>query len=158
MAKKAPIDKDALVSALKRQGIELFKERAGMPLNQAQRNLEDRTHYVDDSTLRSFVAKVHAAHVLDDGLLFGIVESVQKGPRAEDGRVWRPVVFDLFGNTVYRPDIEDSFDSIKGAQADFWKQVDALDAQALTLEGVEKQHDELDKKLKEWKKFMELLS
>jgi hypothetical protein len=158
MAKKQPIDQAALIDAIKKQGIELFRERSGMPLNQAQRNLQGRTHYVDDATLKSFGAKVHTTHVMDDGLIFGMVESLQKGFNPEDGRVWRPVFFDLFGNIVARPPIEDSFDNIKQAQAEFWKLADTLDAQALTIEGVEKKYDVLEKELKEWKKFWDIFA
>lgn len=155
MAKKPQMNSEDLLAGLKAQGIKLFREYSGMPLNQAQRNLSERTHYVDDTTIRSFAAKVHSVHVLDEGMLLGMVESVQKGFNAEDGRCYRPVFFDLFGNTVYRPEIEDSFDSIKKAQADFWKQADMLDAEKITLEGIEKKYDAIEEELKEWKKFKE---
>lgn len=153
MAKKQAMNSEEMIAALKKAGVLLFKEYSGMPLNQAQRNLSGRTHYVDDTTIRSFNAKIHSVHVLDEGLLLGIVESVQKGFNESDGRFFRPVFFDLFGNTVYRPDIEDSFDSLKKAQADFWKQADLLDAEALTIEGIEKKHDVIEQELKDWKKF-----
>lgn len=129
-----------LATALSKHGVQLFKERSGMPLNQAQRNLEGRTHYVDDSTLKSFVAKIHSCNIMDDGLILGMVESCQKGPRAEDGRVFRPVFFDVFGNTVYRPDLDDSFDSQKQAMSDFWKQAAEIDAIKATVEGAKAKH------------------
>jgi hypothetical protein len=158
MAKKPVIDRDALLSALKKQGIELFSQRSGLPLNQAQRNLEHRTNYVSEGAMKAFVATIHSVYVLEDGLLLGIVESIQKGPSKESGRAYRPVFFDIFGNIIYRPELEDCHDTLSKAQKEFFDKADEIDAQAATLEGIEKKHDILEKELKDWKKFMELLS
>lgn len=156
--RKHTMTHEEILAAVKKQGIELFQERSGLPLNQAQRNLEGRTHYVDESTLRSFGAKVHSVHILDDGLLLGMVESLQKSFNPEEGRVWRPVFFDLFGNVVYRPDIEKSFDSVKKASTEMWKEADLLDADAITIMGIEKKHDILEHELNEWKKFWDIFN
>jgi hypothetical protein len=158
MAKKPEFDVDQLRSALIKAGVVLFTERSGFPLNQAQRNLEGRTHYVDDSTVKSFAAKVHSVHVLEDGLILGMVESIQAGATAETGRVYRPVFFDVFGNIVFRPEIEDSFKTQKSAQAEFWKRADDIDPVKATLEGVEKKHDSVKEELKSWEKLMDLFS
>lgn len=134
---------DDVLRIVKKAGIELYKDRAGMPLNQAQRNLEGRTHYVDDATLRSFVAKIHSVSIMDEGLILGLVESVQAGPNSESGRLYRPVLFDVFGNTIALPDLEHSFKTLKQAQSEFWKAADEVDAVELTIEGLKRKRDTL---------------
>lgn len=146
-----------LATTLSKHGVQLFKDRSGMPLNQAQRNLEGRTHYVDDSTLKSFVAKIHSVSVMDDGLILGIVESCQKGPSSDSGRVFRPVFFDVFGNTVYRPDLDESFDSQKQAMSDFWKQADEIDAIKATIEGAKAKHKALAQAADDFSELLEEL-
>lgn len=146
-----------VVKAVQKAGVELFKERAGLPLNQAQRNLEGRTHYVDDSTLKSFVAKIHAVYVMDEGLILGLVESLQAGPNPDMGRVYRPVFFDLFGNTLYRPSIEESFKSLKQAQTEFWKQAEEIDAVDATIEGLKAKRDSLQKEAEDLNAIVEEL-
>lgn len=148
MATKKPTTGE-LASKIQEAGIQLFKDRAGYPLSQAQRNLEGRTHYVDDSTLAFFSAKILACHIFDDGLILGIVESLKAGPDDDAGRIYRPVYFDLFGNTVLRPEVEDSFKTQKQAMAALWTMADEVDAQDATIAGIkEKQkmlQDEIDK-------------
>lgn len=143
-----------VAQAISKAGIELFKERTGLPLNQAQRNLSGRTHYVDDSTLKGFGAKVHSVSIMDEGLVLGMLESLQKGFNAADGRVWRPVFFDVFGNVIYRPDIEESFDNQKEAMAEFWKQSNEIDAVQATLDGAKAKQQAMQNELE---KFTELV-
>jgi hypothetical protein len=144
-----------LAKKLVAANIELFEERSGFPLNQAQRNLEGRTHYVEDATLRAHVSKIHSVQVLDEGLILGLVESVQAGPAESDGRVFRPVFFDVFGTTLYRPSIDDSFNTLKQAQSEFWKQADQLDAVQATIEGMDRKRKDLEKALDDFDKLME---
>jgi hypothetical protein len=158
MAKKPVVDQDTLLSVLKKQGVELFHQRSGLPLNQAQRNLEGRTEYVNDSSLKAFVATIHSVYVLNEGLVLGFVESVQKGPSKESGRVYRPVFFDIFGNIIYRTELEDSYETLSKAQVEFFNKAEDIDAVASTLEGIEKKYDVLEKQLKDWKKFMDTLA
>lgn len=124
-----------LASALSKHGVKLFKEFSGMTLNQVQRNLEGRTHYASDASLKFHKATVHTVNVMDDGLILGIVESVQKGPEASDGRGFRPVFFDVFGNTVYRPELDETLPSQKAAMAEFWQQADKVNAIKATIAG-----------------------
>jgi hypothetical protein len=156
MAKKPEFDIDQLKMALAKAGVTLFTERSGFPLNQAQRNLQGKTHYVDDSTMRGFVGKIHSVHILEDGLILGLVESIQAGPNEESGRVYRPVFFDVFGNVVMRPDIEDSFKTLKQAQAAFWRMADDIDTIPLTLKGIETKKDVIENELREWKRLMDI--
>lgn len=148
------MDTQELASKLKAAGIELFQERSGFPLNQAQRNLDGKTHYVDEASLRSHVSKIHNVYVMDDGLILGMIESVQAGPSADDGRVYRPVFFDIFGGIIYRPDLQDSAKTLKKAQAEFWQQAEEVDAIEATTEGMKAKLQELERSVDDFKRLM----
>jgi hypothetical protein len=143
-AEKQALTTEALAERLKAVGVELFRERTGLPLNQAQRNLEEKTTYVDDKTMKKSSGQVHTVQVLEDGLVLGIVESVQKTSNPDDGRVFRPVFFDVFGNTIYKPEIADSFATSKQANSAFWRQADEIDAIKATMEGIKTKQDQLE--------------
>lgn len=136
-----------LINLLREAGISRFEERSGYPLNQAQRNLEGRTHYADDNTLKFFRAKIKSCSIMDDGLLLGIVESCAAGFDRADGTIYRPVFFDVFGNVVYRPEIEESYNNLKSAQKAFWSKANELDAIKITLEGIERKHSAVQREL-----------
>lgn len=72
----------------------------------AQDQLMGRTHYVDPDTLRFHHARVISARTLFDGALFCIIESAAKGYE-NTARGFRPVVFDVFGSVVFRPDLDE---------------------------------------------------
>lgn len=159
MATKQPakeITSELLAAKLSDANIYLFRERSGFPLSQAQRNLDTRTTYVEDSSLKVFDAKIHSCEVLDNGLILGIIESVKQG--ADAARVFRPVFFDVFGNVIARPDVDESFPNQKQAQGSFWAMANEIEAVEATLKGIrEKQKylqneiDKLDDLLKELK-------
>ncbi len=73
---------------------------------EAQEALQGRTHYVDDSTLHYFAARITSARPILDGLFFEIVESSATNID-NTARGFRVVVFDVFGETVYRPNLQD---------------------------------------------------
>lgn len=148
---------EELASKLKEKGIRLFRDHSGFPLNQAQRNLEGLTPYADDKTLAYFKAKILTVHVMDDGLILGLVESLQAGFNQEDGRVYRPVFFDVFGNVAYSPKIDASFKTSKQANAEFWKQADKLDAVSITIEGIKTKQGQLTKELDSYSSLLEEL-
>ncbi len=131
---KAKIDKSArLASAMSSAGIRPFRCESGDPKYDAQRNLQGRTHYADESTLSYFKARILDGGHSKDGLLFWIVESVQSRPDAK-GYTRRGVVFDVFGDIVNeRPDFQETCgkwfnDSAKAgkAVADFIAGFDAV--------------------------------
>lgn len=70
----------------------------------AQDQLMGRTHYVDPQTLRYHHSRVISARPLFDGALFCIIESAAKDDE-NTARGFRPVVFDVFGFIVFRPDL-----------------------------------------------------
>ena len=111
--------KKALIEANARP----FQERYfSQPKHEAQEALIGRTHYVDDATLRYFHARITDARPIMEGLFFEIMESSSKDMH-NTARGFRVVVFDVFGETVYRPNIEDmkstSAAAYKAYKADF---------------------------------------
>lgn len=94
---------EAIKSALRSAGHFPFRTESGYPKYDAQRNLQGRTHYVDDDTLRSFKARILTVMQSPDGLLYGIVESV--GSKPYDSRKnKRAVLFDVFGTVLSERD------------------------------------------------------
>jgi len=86
--------------------LKLFENRYfTKPLAVAQDQLSSKTHYYDDETLKYFKARVLYAKPSSSGLLFVTVESVPKNYDGT-GRGFRAVCFDLFGESIYRPDFE----------------------------------------------------
>jgi hypothetical protein len=72
----------------------------------AQEMLSGRTHYVDDSTLRYFNCRITSAQPVDFGMFFRITESI--GRDGFNGkRGFRCVLFDINGQVVYRPSLEE---------------------------------------------------
>ena len=118
------------------------------PKINAQRNLMGRTHYVDPDTLKYHKARVLDSYVIDNGLLFGIVESVALDPQGHK-RGFRPVVFDLFGRVRSRVALEHCTRTHRAAEKMLWQIVGALDAKKLTLQAIEEERtayrDELNR-------------
>jgi hypothetical protein len=91
--------KAKLEKAIHAAGLRLFAYKSGHEKSNAQQNLDGRTHYADNETLRYFKARINHAVHLADGLLFLILESVASKPY-EIGQNKRFVVFDVFGTVV----------------------------------------------------------
>lgn len=86
-------------SALNVLGIQPFRVESYNPLNDAQRNLQGLTHFVDANTLKGFRARVLNAQASHEGLIYWIIESVGKKPF--DGKAnKRFVAFDVFGDVI----------------------------------------------------------
>jgi hypothetical protein len=97
----------AIKKALTEAHARPFQERYfSQPNHEAKEALLGRTHYVTDSTLRYFHARITSARPIMEGLFFEIMESSSKDMH-NTARGFRVVVFDVFGETVYRPGIED---------------------------------------------------
>jgi hypothetical protein len=121
------------------------------PMHYAQDQLIGRTHYVDDSTLRYFHARVIGAHDDANGLLFWIVESTARD-HENTARGFRPVVFDIFGEVVFRPDLAGMVKTSDKARALYreWLESfdiadhyrEALDIRAQSLENEAQQYRE----------------
>lgn len=112
-----PEQAQAIAAAIRKLNVKLFCHESGDPKYNAQRNLDGRTHYVEDDTLRWHKARITSSGQLGDswGLLFRITESVALDMHNRS-RGFRCVIFDVFGTTVYHPDLENTFSSSAAAQ------------------------------------------
>ena len=98
------------------------------PRNNAQVMLGGRTHYVDDSTLRYHNSRITSAQPSTFGLFFLITESV--GKESYGGkRGFRTVLFDINGQTVYRPSLEELENTSTKAQKTFYAWFETFDIQ-----------------------------
>lgn len=95
----------------------------------AQAMLTGRTHYVDDSTLRYFNSRIVAAQPSTFGLFYRITESCHRSYDG-DGRGFRVVLFDLNGQTVYRPDLDSMHSTAAKAEKAFYDWFESFNPQA----------------------------
>jgi len=118
-------------------GISGYECKSCDPKYNAQRNLDGRTHYADDDTLRFFSARILSAREEAEGLLFVLIESVPNLSKACT-KTKRAVVFDIFGTVVNDRDGEAAWhktsDKAKDAARDF---VAGFDVIAHTLKELE---------------------
>lgn len=83
----------------------------------AQRNLDGKTYYADDDTLKFFHARINSAYVECNGLLLVILQSEAKDMRNQS-RGHRFVAFDLFGTVINERDhVESMHSKSDGARA-----------------------------------------
>jgi hypothetical protein len=115
-----------------------FDDQSYDPKYNAQRNLQGRTHYVDDATLRRFRSRILLTAINADGLLFGLVESVSLDPD-HTRRGFRAVVFDVFGTIIERRDLQDCRKTRAAAEKDMLEVMNKIDALAHTLTAIEEQ-------------------
>ena len=126
-----------IIKALREIDARPFQERYfSQPKHEAQEALQSRTHYVDDSTLRYFHARITGARPIMEGLFFEIVESSSKDMQ-NTARGFRVVVFDVFGSTVYRPSLQDMKSTSAAARKAYEKKftIDAAAHYAEKLQG-----------------------
>lgn len=124
----------------------LYKQHGSNPKWNAQRNLEGRTSYVSDDTLRFHHACIRATYITDGGLLFSLVESVALDMH-NTKRGFRYVVFDLFGTVVSRVDLEDSFKTSGKAKAAMWDFLNNFDAEKHTKEAIKRHKEYVNRQL-----------
>lgn len=91
----------------------------------AQENLQGRTHYAEDEALKFFKARIVSAHADADGLFFKMVESVALD-YDNTRRGFRVIVFDLFGQPIFRPKFEECTNS-KATALKFWEMSEKID-------------------------------
>lgn len=95
----------AIIDALAKLHVRPFGHESSDPKYNAQRNLNGKTHYVEDDTLRFHKSRVLGTRVLHGGLLFRVTCSDALDMH-NTRRGFRCAVFDVFGTTVSRPDLE----------------------------------------------------
>jgi hypothetical protein len=126
------------------------------PMHYAQDQLTGRTHYVDDSTLRYFHARVVGAHNDADGLLFWIVESSAKDPD-NSARGFRPVVFDIFGEVVFRLNLADMVKTSDKARALYRDWLESFDIVAHYREALESRAKRLESEARQYREALQAL-
>jgi hypothetical protein len=102
-----------------------YTDKSSDSKRNAQENLQGRTHYAEDSSLKFFKARIVSAHADQNGLFFKMVESIALD-YDNTRRGFRVVVFDLFGQVIYRPDF-DNCASTKAAAVVQWMKADKID-------------------------------
>ena len=92
----------------------------------AQSMLIGRTHYADDNTLRYFGARITLAQPSTFGLFYRITESL--GRESYGGkRGFRTVLFDINGQVVYRPALEEMQSTSTKAEKVFYEWFQTFD-------------------------------
>lgn len=118
-----------LTDALRAAGFTLYTYKSGDPKDNAQRNLEGRTHYAEDGTLRYFHARIVSSHALQEGALFYLIESASLDPD-NTRRGFRFVIFDVDGTVLERPTLENTFRTSEQARKAMYKWLDTFDTRA----------------------------
>lgn len=86
---------DQIQKAARAAGVQLYQDAyMSTAKAQTQRQLQGRTHYADDYTLKFFGARINETRQDNDGLWFALRESVQP---PQSNRVHRWAIFDVFG-------------------------------------------------------------
>lgn len=112
-----------------------YKNESNNPKLNAQRNLDGRTHYVDDATLRWHKSRIISTYIADDGFILALIESYAVDPDKRT-RLYRPCVFDIFGNVIERPTLKNGFRNRKTAHNTLKKILANLDAKQITIDAI----------------------
>jgi hypothetical protein len=129
------LTRTALASALHSLGFSTFTDKSCYPKSDAKRNLEGRTHFADDDTLRFFGSRILSATDHCDGLLYSLIESSYQDWN-KTRRTVRFAVFDVFGTCIYRPDIEAGYRTSKQANKARYAWLNAFDVDAWYAEQI----------------------
>ena len=129
-------DTNTIAQSLRNVSVALFDSHSYDAKRNAQRNLQGRTHYVDEDTLRYFAARVLSSYGMMSGTFFRITESSAKNWEKTERGV-RVVLFDVFGETVYRPDHEGMHRTRQQAEKAFERWLGTFDPFAYYREKLE---------------------
>lgn len=105
----------------------IYTERRSHSTDNAQENLGGRTHYADTGTLRFHKSRILSARPIMSGAFFLIIESCALDMH-NTRRGFRAVLFDLLGEAVYRPKLEECFRTREQASRAFWEWCEHFDA------------------------------
>lgn len=121
-----PISHEQVTATLRKAYLELFTEKSYDAKRDAQVNLAGRSHYVDDASLRFFHARIVYAQPIFGGAFYLLIE---KSALDYDNKTrgFFPVLFDVFGRVVYKPELNQSSKTKDKAKALFWVWFEALD-------------------------------
>src|SRR5262249_10466886 len=117
--------------------MKLYRAEANEPKLNAQRNLAGRSHYVDDDTLRWHKSRILATQVVDNGLLFALIESCALDMH-NSKRGFRHVVFDVYGGVISGEKLEEAHGSRAKAEKAMWQFLNSVDALKVTAEAIDR--------------------
>ena len=120
----------ALADALHAAGHSRFCDKSYSSwVRDAQLNLEGRSHYCDESTLRYFHSRIVYAGDHFHGLIYALVESVT-ADYENTRRGFRFVLFDVFGTVIDRAPLDQCHRTGAQARKAMYAALNALDALA----------------------------
>jgi len=125
---------------------DLYTDHASDPKLNAQRNLDGRTHYVDNGTLGWHKARVLSCHVSHAGQLLTIIESVALD-QDNTKRGFRYVTFDLFGTVISRVKLENCWPTQEKARERRNGFLAGVDAVAVNREGLARERRSVGEQL-----------
>jgi hypothetical protein len=96
------------------------------PKLNAQAALEGWSHYCDDSTLRFHHSRIVGACVVAGGAFFKVTETCTKDYE-NTKRGYRVVLFDMMGEAVYHPSLDDMPRTREQAERAFFAWFDGFD-------------------------------
>ena len=121
----------------------LYSNKSSYAKPNAQENLEGRSYFATDSTLKYFGARINSAHHTASGLLFFIVESsfldMQKTKRG-----FRFHLFDIFGEEIGKQELDQAVrtsEQARKAGYSFLDQFDLTAHYARKLESIARKAD-----------------
>lgn len=114
------------------------------PTVRAQKNLEGKTHYVEPSTLSFFKSRILSALPVANGAFYKIIESTSID-YYHTKRGYRAVVFDLFGTTIYCPQLEHTYTSKAKADKAFYAWFEDFDPIAHYKQAIHNKLNQLEK-------------
>ena len=134
-----------------------YRDESDNPKWNAQRNLDGRTHYVDDNTLKFHKSRVLQTYITDNGLLFAIIESAA-ADYENTSRIFRPVIFDVFGNVIERTTLENGYKTSKQAATAMWDTLNDIDANQVTVNAINSQIKHMQRDIEEYQQTIKVLS
>lgn len=92
------MENNKLATIIQSLNVELFSDKSSYMVNNVERNLMGRTHYVDKDTLRFFNARIVGGSDQCAGTVFRLIESLPNGFNGKRG--FRFIAFDVFGTVL----------------------------------------------------------
>ena len=134
--------------------LRIFDDKSYKPQRNAQMNLIGRTHYVDDSTLKYFYARVVASGTECKGLIFWIIES-HAVDMNNTQREFRFIVFDVGGHVLERAENGEGYRTRSKARKALDAYLATIDAESLTHIAIEREVSWLKREGEHLKTYME---
>jgi hypothetical protein len=107
---------ETITDALRTIYIYPFNDNGTTPKANAQRNLDGKTHFVDEDTLKLHKSRVVDSNPIHGGLLLRVTHSDALDTNNTQ-RGYRTTVFDLFGSEIFHESLEKAHNTKKQAVA-----------------------------------------